>query len=179
MAVYFARAGDAVKIGTAKNPAKRLATLQCGVAEILHVERLMEGGREVETALHRRYAGQRLRGEWFRWSPDMLTVMVEVAQPEPRQAAVALRRACAIAKEIVSRKTGRVVDGDGQSALGSLIGRRQSTISDWLRLRKINAVAAIEIERALGGRVTAAELRPDLAAMLAHPAITEQQECRA
>jgi DNA-binding transcriptional regulator YdaS (Cro superfamily) len=51
-----------------------------------------------------------------------------------------------------------------QEALARLIGGKQTTISDWLNVpgRKINPRAALEIELALDGKVTAAELRPDL-----------------
>lgn len=59
-----------------------------------------------------------------------------------------------------------------QDALAKMIGGSQTTISDWLNVpgRKINPQAALRIERALDGKVTAAELRPDLAAMFQRPA---------
>jgi len=52
----------------------------------------------------------------------------------------------------------------GQTALGRAIGRRQSTIRTWLTRDgcRVPAEAAVDIEKALEGQVTRAELRPDL-----------------
>lgn len=57
------------------------------------------------------------------------------------------------------------------SSLAKLLGRKQSTVWDWLNKpgRKVSPEAAAEIERALQGQVTAEELRPDLAAMFQRP----------
>lgn len=68
-----------------------------------------------------------------------------------------------------------------QATLAKLIGGKQTTISDWLNVpgRKISPQAAIEIERALEGQVTAAELRPDLAAMFQRPPPKPKKRARA
>ena len=69
--LYFLRAGDAVKIGVARDPIRRAQTLQTG-----HVDPVTflggisyQAQREVfeaERAEHRRWSELRLRGEWFR-----------------------------------------------------------------------------------------------------------------
>lgn len=53
------------------------------------------------------------------------------------------------------------------TALAQLIGRKQSTVWDWLNKegRKVPPEACREIERVTAGKVTAEELRPDLAAL--------------
>jgi DNA-binding transcriptional regulator YdaS (Cro superfamily) len=53
------------------------------------------------------------------------------------------------------------------TALAQLIGRKQSTVWDWLNKegRKVPPEACRDIERVTGGEVTAGELRPDLAAL--------------
>lgn len=51
-----------------------------------------------------------------------------------------------------------------QTALGALIGRDQTTISTWLVNKdgRVPASAAKDIEKALNGQITRAELRPDI-----------------
>jgi DNA-binding transcriptional regulator YdaS (Cro superfamily) len=57
--------------------------------------------------------------------------------------------------------------GGKATTLAQLIGRKQSTVWDWLNKegRKVPPDACREIERATDGKVTAEELRPDLAAL--------------
>lgn len=57
--------------------------------------------------------------------------------------------------------------GGKASTLAQLIGKRQSTVWDWLNKegRKVPPEACREIERVTHGVVTAEELRPDLAAL--------------
>ena len=50
----------------------------------------------------------------------------------------------------------------GQTALGRLIGRHQTVIRYWLTTNRPPAEQARAIERAVKGKVTAAELRPDI-----------------
>jgi len=51
----------------------------------------------------------------------------------------------------------------GQTALGNLIGRRQSTVRTWLlNGGKVPGEAAKDIEAALDGAVTREELRPEI-----------------
>lgn len=76
MAVYFIQGGKdgPVKIGVAEDIADRLAGLQTGHWCELSVIRTLEGGPLLERWLHRFYGSLRLRGEWFRYSPCMLTI---------------------------------------------------------------------------------------------------------
>lgn len=75
--IYFIRAGAEgdVKIGTAANVSARLKEFQVGQARILTVIRTIEGGRETERWLHKHYAARHVRGEWFRFSDTMLTIV--------------------------------------------------------------------------------------------------------
>lgn len=74
MAVYIIRAGSEgpVKIGKANNPVARITALQGAHYEELRVVRLLSGGRREEQRLHNMFAALHIRGEWFRFSPDML-----------------------------------------------------------------------------------------------------------
>lgn len=75
--VYFIQAGEdgPIKIGSAKKPGERLATMQTGN----HVELRLIGfapvPAESETGLHLRFAKHNIRGEWFHPHPDVLAVV--------------------------------------------------------------------------------------------------------
>lgn len=71
--VYFAQAGDRIKIGWSRNVAARIAKLQTGNPEPIILLATRPGGRSLEQELHDRFAEARLTGEWFSSSPDLLT----------------------------------------------------------------------------------------------------------
>ena len=78
--VYFIRAGDAVKIGSAADISKRLETLQCANPVELHVVRIIRhGGAHLERELHGRFRHHHLRGEWFRWCDEIVSYIAEIA----------------------------------------------------------------------------------------------------
>lgn len=72
MAIYFAKAGDAVKIGYAANISLRLPFIRTGNPEEVVLLRALEGGKAAERALHARFADLHIRREWFRYSDEML-----------------------------------------------------------------------------------------------------------
>lgn len=81
--VYFirAKASGLIKIGYSGNVEARLSQLQTGSAETLELAAVLEGPPELERALHRAYAEERLHGEWFRPS-TRLRALVEGLQAE-------------------------------------------------------------------------------------------------
>lgn len=72
--VYFVHATESgrIKIGTADDPVRRLATLQTGSPEQLDLIGTLPGGRALEARLHRDFARERLRGEWFECSDRLV-----------------------------------------------------------------------------------------------------------
>lgn len=70
--LYFMRtAENHVKIGRAGNVDKRISQIQIGCPhEIVEVLSLEGRGHE-EKQWHETFAAQRLRGEWFRWTPEL------------------------------------------------------------------------------------------------------------
>ncbi len=74
MPVYMIRQGERgpVKIGTAKDVARRLGTMQSGNHERLILLRMFEGGVAEERLLHKAFADHRITGEWFSWTQTML-----------------------------------------------------------------------------------------------------------
>ena len=59
-----------IKIGKCENPAKRLAQLQTGSPHILRHLLILEGDNERE--MHERFKNDRIRGEWFYPSKELL-----------------------------------------------------------------------------------------------------------
>ena len=73
--VYFLLSDDGhVKIGVTNDIASRVSGLQTAQAKPLSLIRFVHGGPKTERWLHRRFEASRVRGEWFRFEPDMLTV---------------------------------------------------------------------------------------------------------
>lgn len=68
--IYFIRAGRTpnVKIGWARDPERRLDTLQTGCPHKLHLIGFAPGTPADETDWHYRWEALRARGEWFRLS---------------------------------------------------------------------------------------------------------------
>lgn len=75
--VYFVQAGDdgPVKIGLAKEPLRRVSSLQTGSPVPLRLRHVVPGDHALERALHRRFAEARVAGEWFGddWTAIILT----------------------------------------------------------------------------------------------------------
>jgi Meiotically up-regulated gene 113 len=74
--IYFLKNGDAVKIGYTENYSQRLQQLQTGSPHQLEFLGTMEGSIEDETALHARFNGIRIRGEWFRLNRALMRFIV-------------------------------------------------------------------------------------------------------
>lgn len=72
--VYFIlnRAAGAVKIGYSAEPFGRLATHQVSNADDLELLGCVEGGADLEKALHSQFDHLRVRGEWFEADPALM-----------------------------------------------------------------------------------------------------------
>ncbi len=79
--VYFVAAGDdAVKIGVSNSPrgvASRVQTMQTGNHNKLNVVGFIRASahRELESAIHRHFADERIRGEWFSISDGIMGLL--------------------------------------------------------------------------------------------------------
>lgn len=90
MSVYFitCREIGMVKIGCARNPFVRLATLQTAFPLELKIEAHLKGSYALEKEMHERFAKERVRGEWFRITPEIDLLLHTVDAPErPRSEA--------------------------------------------------------------------------------------------
>jgi hypothetical protein len=82
--VYFVQgaSGSPIKIGWAREPQKRIATLQTGRPEPLRALALIEGSRRLEGSIQKHYARLRIRGEWFEPRPSLLKFIEKVNSGE-------------------------------------------------------------------------------------------------
>lgn len=79
--VYFLEASPhgPIKIGWAKDPAKRLEQLQTGQPVELNLIGLLPGTRYLEADIHRRLWKARSRGEWFERAATLKLVQPVIA----------------------------------------------------------------------------------------------------
>jgi hypothetical protein len=71
--VYFVEAGDFIKIGFTTNWQQRIPTIQISSASPLTLLTLVQGGNDLEAALHNKFSHLRERGEWFRKAPELIS----------------------------------------------------------------------------------------------------------
>ena len=69
--VYFARAGNKVKIGVSKNPQQRLGSIKTGSSNKVRIYYVTPGDMALERDLHRLFAADRVNGEWFIYSSQI------------------------------------------------------------------------------------------------------------
>lgn len=74
--VYFIQSASGsgpIKIGKARDVTRRLASLQTGNHDKLHVIGVIEnGGGDLERSLHEQFAKYRLHGEWFSPADELI-----------------------------------------------------------------------------------------------------------
>jgi len=63
--VYFLQSGERIKIGLARDPIRRLRTLQTGNATELKLLAVVAGDGSLERAIHAKFESARVSGEWF------------------------------------------------------------------------------------------------------------------
>ncbi len=82
--LYFIRAGDAVKIGRTRDVAARVRNIQANNHEEVDCLVVLKGRGHEEKVWHQQFRDGHIRGEWFRWSPE-----IELAVNEARQSNMA------------------------------------------------------------------------------------------
>jgi hypothetical protein len=76
--VYFARAASRIKIGWSRNVGTRLAQLQTANPDPIVLLATTPGGRALERQLHERFASDRVSGEWFDATDELLNHIAEL-----------------------------------------------------------------------------------------------------
>lgn len=78
--VYFVSYGQYIKIGWTSDLLGRIAELQKAAPEQLSLLLKFPGSKSDELRLHHRFAHLRLRGEWFKSSPEILGFIEQMAK---------------------------------------------------------------------------------------------------
>lgn len=140
MPVYLARFGlvGPVKIGCSLNVPARLDQLGARLWEDMKLMRLLDGTMADERALHRRFAAQRIRFEWFHFHPDMLG---DLGLPDlARMPALALtpfdewHRKDPIRVTVSNAlRAWMLARGLDERDVAALVNRKPGTVADWLR----------------------------------------------
>lgn len=143
MPVYMIRAGDTdmVKIGWADDPEARRRELQCGCWEELRVIRTVDAPASAERWFHAQYAGQRVRGEWFRFTDGMLNI----------EAPFLLDANAGPVAEIIDALGGPL-------AIGNALGLPPTTVGNWKARKSIPARYHGALLRVSGGTITADQI---------------------
>lgn len=78
--IYIVGYSEFLKIGFTTNVRKRLSAIQSSLPIVLTTYCIFAGSLEQEQNLHIKFAEFKLRGEWFRQSPDLMTYIAELQQ---------------------------------------------------------------------------------------------------
>ena len=76
--VYFARSGDAIKIGYSVDVPRRIVALATGSPEPITLIGIAEGDQRLEQALHRLLERYRVRNEWFRDCAEVRRILSDM-----------------------------------------------------------------------------------------------------
>jgi len=86
--IYFVRSEEFVKIGWATSVETRMNSLRVNNPHPVELIALMVGGQTEEAMLHANFRGDHHRGEWFRLSDTIRSLLDEIAALEPIDARV-------------------------------------------------------------------------------------------
>ena len=150
MPVYMIRAGEdgPVKIGRAEDPKERLSNLQVGHWEKLRIIRLFDGSVDEEAALHARFLGLHIKGEWHSFSQEMMqdVGLRELALPKTERLSKYDPALRAVLENV-----------GGPTLLAAHLGIGASAVTQWT---KIPAKHIYRIEALTG--LPGSFIRPDL-----------------
>jgi hypothetical protein len=74
--VYFVECDERIKIGVARDPERRLRSLQTGNPSQLRILAVVAGDADLEQAIHAKFESTRIGGEWF-CKTDQLNEFIE------------------------------------------------------------------------------------------------------
>lgn len=84
--IYFATAGDHVKIGFARDIDNRITSLRTGNHQDISLEESFASYFEAEKMIHRRFAKNRVRGEWFNRTSEIEELWDAISAYQEEQA---------------------------------------------------------------------------------------------
>ncbi len=83
--VYFIKGGEAVKIGRSTKPYERVTGLATSNHQKLELLATTPGGAAEEKALHKRFAKHHIKGEWFRYCPEIAKFIAGISRKKKRK----------------------------------------------------------------------------------------------
>jgi T5orf172 domain len=78
--VYFIRSGALIKVGYTTDLSKRMRSYNSHNPDV-QLMAVVPGTRDDEAAYHKRFAAQKVRGEWFRLSGSLATMLHGLMEP--------------------------------------------------------------------------------------------------
>ena len=150
--VYAVKSGDAVKIGWARIPERRVAELNVGSASRHELIGYVAGTREQEAECHRLLSPHRIRGEWFDATARTVAAFVGMLPKKPA-------RKCLSGRRVPLKGAGKfLASARGlTNNLAAALGITHGAISQW---RRVPAERVLEVERITG--VSRHDIRPDI-----------------
>lgn len=73
-----------IKIGVSSNIKVRLVNMRAHCPYELKLLKAVPGGAHLEIELHQRFFGDRVRGEWFKRTPDLLAYIESLPSPSEK-----------------------------------------------------------------------------------------------
>lgn len=150
MSVYFIlnKKNGSVKIGYSGDVQGRFPHIQTGSVESLTLVRVIEGDRETEKWIHTRFRLLHERGEWFVFTPEMLTFLAPSVAAIGEDIAycldgIAIRERSMEVKEIVLGLLHKhFKDANTDVSIASAYKYVQARL--WIALRKFGLIAEPE-----------------------------------
>lgn len=152
MSVYFVRCGQHIKIGYSVDPKRRIRNLPYSVilpadfnhAAELEVLRVIDGGFDVESALHKRFHHLRVAGEWFNATPELIRDIedldgIDSTAPAPPLRLLSVAHAAAFLQRPKAFVYGLIAAGELRAIEIKATGRKPKT-----RVRSDDLQAFIE-----------------------------------
>lgn len=103
------------KIGSALDVERRVASLQTASPFVLRLVKTRDGGADLERAIHRSADHLRVRGEWFKLTPEIVCIFDDAL----------------IASAIGERTHRDILRKAGHDPIAALTGRPITTVRSW------------------------------------------------
>lgn len=161
--VYAIQSGDAVKIGWATNPQRRLTELNVGSPTAHVLLGFVAGEKADEAIAHSQCAAHRIRGEWFRIEGAVLAFIEHLPPLLPKLAHSENTRLCSDPSNSIGEAIIAAIAAAGSEArLAMMVGVSQPMINKAKKARRVSAALAVRIDAALAGIVSKEELCPQV-----------------
>lgn len=156
--IYFIQESSRglIKIGLAVDPQSRLIELQVGSPHTLTLLLVVDGDRDDERRLHRRFSRHRVRGEWFKPQAAVLHFMLQCAQacsvpPQPAGMVGSVSGYTAMVLQVVTASVAAVTTSSVSSSVGISRETARQLLSRLVRRGMIRRIRHGVFERIADG----------------------------